>query len=54
MGIFANDDIPVCILTWNFNIYWDSDCYSSEAEEGWGRELPVIADTFALSIADIQ
>lgn len=24
-------------------------CYPAEAEEGWGRELPVIADTFALS-----
>ena len=23
-------------------------CYPKEAEEGWGRELPVIADTFAL------
>ncbi len=25
-------------------------CYPTDAEEGWGRELPVIADTFALSI----
>ena len=24
-------------------------CYPTAAEEGWGRELPVIADTFALS-----
>lgn len=24
-------------------------CYPSDSEEGWGRELPVIADTFALS-----
>lgn len=24
--------------------------YPAEAEEGWGRELPVIADTFALSV----
>lgn len=24
-------------------------CYPAEAEEGWGRELPVIADTFAVS-----
>lgn len=23
-------------------------CYPAEAEEGWGRELPVIADTFSL------
>lgn len=25
-------------------------CYPAEAEEGWGRELPVIADTFAVSL----
>lgn len=24
-------------------------CYPSDAEEGWGRELPVIADTFAVT-----
>ena len=24
-------------------------CYPAEAEEGWGRELPVIADTVAVS-----
>lgn len=29
-------------------------CYPMEAEEGWGRELPVIADTFAVTAqADI-
>ncbi|MBD5393947.1 MAG: hypothetical protein HDR71_06685 [Lachnospiraceae bacterium] len=29
-------------------------CYPIEAEEGWGRELPVIADTFAIiSPADV-
>lgn len=28
-------------------------CYPSEAEEGWGRELPVIADTFALQPASV-
>lgn len=27
-------------------------CYPAEAEEGWGRSLPVIADTFAVSAAD--
>lgn len=27
-------------------------CYPADAEEGWGRELPVIADTFALSLTD--
>lgn len=27
-------------------------CYPSEAEEGWGRELPVIADTFAITISE--
>ncbi len=28
-------------------------CYPTDSEEGWGRELPVIADTFALSsVAD--
>lgn len=26
-------------------------CYPAEAEEGWGRELPVIADTFMVSAA---
>ncbi len=26
-------------------------CYPAESAEGWGRELPVIADTFALSSA---
>lgn len=26
-----------------------SYCYPLEAEEGWGRELPVIADTFAVT-----
>lgn len=26
-------------------------CYPLEAEEGWGRELPVIVDTFAVSTA---
>lgn len=26
-------------------------CYPAEAEEGWGRELPVIADTFAISFS---
>jgi len=25
-------------------------CYPSDSEEGWGRELPVIADTFTLSV----
>ena len=25
-------------------------CYPTDSEEGWGRELPVIADTFALSV----
>ncbi len=25
-------------------------CYPTDSEEGWGRELPVIADTFTLSI----
>lgn len=25
-------------------------CYPAEAEEGWGRELPVVIDTFALSV----
>lgn len=27
-------------------------CYPPEAEEGWGKELPVIADTFALTITE--
>ena len=27
-------------------------CYPSEAEEGWGRELPVIADTFAVLLPE--
>lgn len=27
-------------------------CYPSEAEEGWGRELPVIADTFAITVTE--
>ena len=27
-------------------------CYPSEAEEGWGRELPVIADTFAITVSE--
>ena len=26
--------------------------YPEEAEEGWGRELPVIADTFAVTAAE--
>ncbi len=30
------------------NIWWIEYCYPAEAEEGWGRELPVIADTFAV------
>ncbi len=29
-------------------------CYPAEAEEGWGRELPVIADTFAVSLGAAQ
>ena len=27
-------------------------CYPEEAEEGWGRELPVIADTFAIAVSE--
>lgn len=27
-------------------------CYPEEAEEGWGRELPVIADTFAITVSE--
>lgn len=33
------------------NVVWGVFyCYPAEAEEGWGRELPVIADTFAVSV----
>lgn len=28
-------------------------CYPLEAEEGWGRELPVIADTFAVTVFEV-
>lgn len=31
------------------NVWCVSYCYPEEAEEGWGRELPVIADTFAIT-----
>lgn len=30
------------------NVWCIEYCYPAEAEEGWGRELPVIADTFAI------
>lgn len=32
------------------NIWWIEYCYPVEAEEGWGRELPVIADTFTVIV----
>ncbi len=39
--IFADEEEVWCVFY----------CYPVEAEEGWGRELPVIADTFAVAIS---
>lgn len=35
------------------NVWCVEYCYPEEAEEGWGMELPVIADTFAVISEDI-
>jgi len=34
------------------NVWCVFYCYPEEAEEGWGRELPVIADTFAVTVSE--